>query len=644
MKRKLVQIIIFSVAITIIVFYYLFLNFSWRKEEWINRAQVARMLVALKYDLNTCESILDEITLENIPEDVDMNSWYAKYALIALDEEWLCMRANNMFEPGEHLNYGDLKNLMEVFGLTEDMISFSIKHRQPDAFVTKTHWCEIYKLLAVHQKNILQTERIFYTSPTTKSDLESWEVDTEDGIKKAEGISVDDYLNQKVEIFEANGHVLCIIRCVEDLEETKLDFQLDTENVEEKKTIRVILQSDSLDYEHKEVCLTSDDDFCVQQGESTREYTKGETAKFWPENFDDEFSTIKIATKNPEGTLRLKSLKRDYDMPEYKGILWIYRGTKGLWIINEVELEDYVAAVVSSEMPSSYGMEALKSQAVCARTYALKKMESKFKDFPADVDDTTVCQVYNNKMCNLQSIQAAKETEGEILWDSNGLASIWFFSTSCGSISSSQEVWYDGNSKKSDIAKTVFLSKDKSYLNLTDELSFRSFIDQETDIHYYEEELPWFRWNTFIDDDDIKNNVETYQGIAIGKIKEVSVIERGISGIAKALSVEGELDSTVIYGEYNIRKILSPENTYVIQQNGNEVTQMKLLPSGYFYIDPLMEENVGEGYLIYGGGYGHGCGMSQNGAMKMAESGKNYEEILSAFFPEAELRNEIEKQ
>ena len=97
------------------------------------------------------------------------------------------------------------------------------------------------------------------------------------------------------------------------------------ENVEEKKTIRVILQSDSLDYEHKEVCLTSDDDFCVQQGESTREYTKGETAKFWPENFDDEFSTIKIETKNPEGTLRLKSLKRDYDMPEYKGILWIYR-------------------------------------------------------------------------------------------------------------------------------------------------------------------------------------------------------------------------------------------------------------------------------------------------------------------------------
>ena len=56
-------------------------------------------------------------------------------------------------------------------------------------------------------------------------------------------------------------------------------------------------------------------------------------------------------------------------------------------------------------------------------------------------------------------------------------------------------------------------------------------------------------------------------------------------------------------------------------------------------MEPVIEENRCLGYLIRGGGYGHGSGMSQNGAMKMAEMGKNYEEILKYFFPDSELNS-----
>ena len=73
---------------------------------------------------------------------------------------------------------------------------------------------------------------------------------------------------------------------------------------------------------------------------------------------------------------------------------------------------------------------------------------------------------------------------------------------------------------------------------------------------------------------------------------------------------------------------------------GTVVTDWKLLPSGYFYMDMLYEFDQCEGYLIHGGGYGHGCGLSQNGAMKMAEMGKSYDEILAYFFSDSNIVKE----
>ena len=78
-------------------------------------------------------------------------------------------------------------------------------------------------------------------------------------------------------------------------------------------------------------------------------------------------------------------------------------------------------------------------------------------------------------------------------------------------------------------------------------------------------------------------------------------------------------------------------NAEIMTHTGECVTGWKMLPSGYFYLDPVMEDGDCQGYMLYGGGYGHGCGLSQNGAMKMAEAGKTYEEILTGFFPDSQI-------
>ena len=80
-------------------------------------------------------------------------------------------------------------------------------------------------------------------------------------------------------------------------------------------------------------------------------------------------------------------------------------------MINELYLEDYLKKVVPSEMPASYEKEALKTQAVCARTYAYRQIQGNtYGAYGADVDDSTSFQVYNNTQTNERTDQAVDET------------------------------------------------------------------------------------------------------------------------------------------------------------------------------------------------------------------------------------------
>ena len=109
--------------------------------------------------------------------------------------------------------------------------------------------------------------------------------------------------------------------------------------------------------------------------------------------------------------------------------------------MNELGMEDYLCGVVPGEMPASFAPEALKAQAVCARTYAaLQVLGTAYEMYHADVDDTTDCQVYLPENANAAATEAVYATSGQILTWQGMIASVYYFSTSCG-YTTGLEVW-----------------------------------------------------------------------------------------------------------------------------------------------------------------------------------------------------------
>lgn len=137
----------------------------------------------------------------------------------------------------------------------------------------------------------------------------------------------------------------------------------------------------------------------------------------------------------------LNSVSRNGNNPEYRGTIELGLNDGKIVVINELSLEQYLYAVVPSEMPSSYGIEALKVQAVCARSYAVSHMNNgALSAYGAQVNDSTDYQVYNVTPENENSISAVKATYGQVLMYNGEIANTYFFATSCGSTTDST-VW-----------------------------------------------------------------------------------------------------------------------------------------------------------------------------------------------------------
>ena len=135
-----------------------------------------------------------------------------------------------------------------------------------------------------------------------------------------------------------------------------------------------------------------------------------------------------ISIPEQENGIGIPSINRQYGMPVYSGRMEIRPCEEGLLLINILSLEEYLKAVVPSEMPSAYEMEALKAQAVCARTYAWKQMqEGRFSEYGADVDDSVSCQVYQNIAPQEASSRAVEETKGKIICQDGQPVEAYYF-------------------------------------------------------------------------------------------------------------------------------------------------------------------------------------------------------------------------
>ena len=482
-----------------------------------------------------------------------------------------------------------------------------------------------------------------------------------------------------------------------------------------EETIRVLIQNS--DYQgifHKEVKLSCDTEWELHyglDGELTEKHAGGEELLLDGNSaWFTECARIVLSPAEDGGKISLLSVNRSQGTPAYRGSMEIRKTGQGFVVINELPVEEYLYGVVPSEMPVSYPMEALKAQAICARTYVYAHLESPgYGEYGAHVDDSTGYQVYNNTAEKEEAIQAVQETKGEVVRLNGELVDTYYYSTSCG-FGADERVWNPGEEKKVSYLTAVSISESAmqqeqnsaeipgtekqeedsaeipgtgkqegdnaglpgtGYFTAQDMCRgdyFHEFLHNppETD---FERQEPWYRWSITVESIDAESlqkvlkerqeaepdrilveksgNAGNAGGNAeaagewedIGRITDISIGKRGDGGIAESLVIKGEKKTVKVLSQYNIRAVLCAGGVTAVRQDGSKVELKMLLPSAFFEIESVKEGENMIGYKLYGGGYGHGAGMSQNAARHMAEKGYTTADILLFFYRDCKIEN-----
>lgn len=469
-----------------------------------------------------------------------------------------------------------------------------------------------------------------------------------------------------------------------------------------EETIRVLIQNS--DYQgifHKEVKLSCDTEWELHyglDGELTEKHAGGEELLLDGNSvWFTECARIVLSPAEDGRKISLLSVNRSQGTPAYRGSMEIRKTGQGFVVINELPVEEYLYGVVPSEMPVSYPMEALKAQAICARTYVYAHLESPgYGEYGAHVDDSTGYQVYNNTAEKEEAIQAVQETKGEVVRINGELVDTYYYSTSCG-FGADERVWNPGEVKKvsyltaASISETAMQQDQNSaeptgtgkqeedsaeipgtgYFTAQDMCRgdyFHEFLHNppETD---FERQEPWYRWSITVESIDAESlqkvlkerqeaepdrilveknsNAGNAGGNAeaagewedIGRITDICIGKRGDGGIAESLVIKGEKKTVTVLSQYNIRAVLCAGGVTAVRQDGSKVELKMLLPSAFFEIESVKEGENMIGYKLYGGGYGHGAGMSQNAARHMAEKGYTTADILLFFYRDCKIEN-----
>ena len=400
---------------------------------------------------------------------------------------------------------------------------------------------------------------------------------------------------------------------------SKTESELALENEEKNQTvsggdtIRVLIMTDGYQSEiHSEVRVSSPYGLRISSGGESIEWNKEEVCQILPDDARFQKGNIRIEPLNKEGEVTFESISRGYGTPSYDGILELRAVSGGIAVINELSMESYLCGVVPSEMPASYELEALKAQAVCARSYARRQMESYgYPEYEAHVNDSTDFQVYNNSKPQESSSRAVRETEGEVVKYRGTIATTYYYSTSCGQ-TTSMEAWGNAPGEGNGYLQSVPVCDDSG--------------------QDYEKNLPWYRWEAVIPIDTLSQLISQNTGTDVGTLSQVEVTKRGAGDVAVELTAVGDKNTVTVQTENKIRSALGGGGYQITKNDGSQSESSALLPSAFFTIEK--QDGV---FVVRGGGFGHGIGMSQNGANEMAKQGKNYQEILKLFYQGIEI-------
>lgn len=274
------------------------------------------------------------------------------------------------------------------------------------------------------------------------------------------------------------------------------------------------------------------------------------------------------------------NLTEDKSMPKLK----VYdTAVKG---IVEMELEDYLLGVVAGEMYNSWHIEALKAQAILARTYTLYYLQNfKSKYEGADIsNDVTEAQAYDASRINDSVRQAVKETEGLVILSDGELIESWFHANSGG--------------------VTTTAKNGLNYLGEENYTQTKKSVETESTSENFE-------WSKTFTKSEVMSALRE-MGISVSSIASFTIAEKDDSGRVKKFKVgTSEVDA----------------NTFRIKIGSTEMKSTLIT-------DIIVSANS---INFTGRGYGHGVGMSQWGAKILAEEGKSAEDIVKFYFKDIEI-------
>lgn len=306
----------------------------------------------------------------------------------------------------------------------------------------------------------------------------------------------------------------------------------------------------------------------------------------------------------------------------YEGTFLLRKADSGFVLVNELPVEDYVRYVLPSEMPVHFDYEALKAQAVCARTFAYEQMKStEYASYGANLDNTTSYQVYHASQSYEVTDQAVADTAGMVLAYDGSLINCYYYSTSAG-YSEDLEVW-NADSPKYLVAENHTKERTK---DLSKKRNFHRFITKNVESD--DMDSPYYRWTA-----------ELYDKMAMdgkyGHLKKLEVKKRSRSGYVLALRAVFEDGERTYDKENEIRFFLGDYLTNLTLADGSVKSGFSSVPSACFEITSQKNGKI----VLTGGGFGHDIGMSQYGADAMGRDGKNWQEILAAYYKDVEICN-----
>ncbi|RMG25928.1 MAG: SpoIID/LytB domain-containing protein [Armatimonadetes bacterium] len=266
----------------------------------------------------------------------------------------------------------------------------------------------------------------------------------------------------------------------------------------------------------------------------------------------------------------------------YRGRLRL-RAEKGVVVVvNELGLEAYLMGVLASEMPPSFAPEALKAQAIAARTYTLSRMAGRAAAL-YDLDDTTSSQTYLGTAGERPQTNEAVRLTSNLVLLYEGAPIQALYCTVSGGVTAGNEEAFGGTPLP--------------YL--------RPIQDLDESGSPYGAWSPHFQWEALLTD---------YPGL--GALKRVEILERTPSGRAKRVRLVGAGGSLTVSGtEFRTRVGVNRVRSLLIDE---------AIPGS-------------QGVLIRGRGWGHGVGLCQAGAQGRALAGQSYQQILEAYYPTAKL-------